>query len=173
MENLAQEIENIINNSRKENISEKINEEKINIILDKINNQINSVNEELKFIKDDFARIRNSEKTNENLLIDKQERLLVVFRDIVEHLETLTGFYQIMTNFNSTIREKELKEIVLRMDFSTKDLLLKIQNVTMCLSIQSESVEYEFRIINLKKTLEDIICFFKSALQKKKHFSKT
>ncbi len=167
MENLAQEIENIINNSRKENISEKINEEKINIILDKINTQINSMNEELKFIKDDFARVRNSEKTNENLLIDKQERLLVVFRDIVEHLETLTGFYQIMTNFNSTIREKELKEIVLRMDFSTKDLLLKIQNVTMCLSIQSESVEYEFRIINLKKTLEDIICFFKSALQKK------
>ena len=54
MENLAQEIENIINNSRKENISEKINEEKINIILYKINTQINSMNEELKFIKDDF-----------------------------------------------------------------------------------------------------------------------
>ena len=167
MENLAQEIENIINNSRKQNISEKINEEQINIIIEKINNQINSVSEELKFIKDDFSRIKNSEKTNENLLIDKQELLLLVFKDIVEHLETLTGFYQIMTNFSSSIREKELKEIALRMDFSTKDLLLKIQNVTMWLSIQSKGIECDFQIINLKETFEDIICFFQSALQKK------
>jgi signal transduction histidine kinase len=168
MENI--EIEPIINTSKNKKIEVENYNLEIKLIDEEFNRQFNSLTAQLKLLQNNYSKLllNNESMSYElNVSIDREKKIIAVFEDISEPLETLTGFYNIMGDSSKTLKLNELKEFALRMDVSTKYCILKIKNVLFWYLTQSKEINYKIQDLNLTDFLDNNLSYFKSTMQKK------
>jgi hypothetical protein len=84
--------------------------------------------------------IKNKLKASERELKEGLEHINILTHDLIEQLETLTGFFQIMLTHSETLTPAELKEFASRMDITVKKMLLNAGNVIEWRAIQDNKV---------------------------------
>jgi two-component system, sensor histidine kinase and response regulator len=106
-------------------------------------------------------------ENSESELKEKQELFELITLDLVEQLETLTGFFHIMYNHASTLTSAEIKEFASRMDVSVKNLLLLAINTTEWEKIRTDKINLKVESVHLKPAILENIHFYQHQAVKK------
>jgi two-component system, sensor histidine kinase and response regulator len=99
-------------------------------------------------------------ENSESELREKRELFELITLDLVEQLETLTGFFHIMYNHATTLTSAEIKEFASRMDVSVKNLLLLAINTTEWEKIRNNKISLKVEKIDLKPAIIENIHFY-------------
>jgi signal transduction histidine kinase len=97
----------------------------------------------------------------------KEEHFYLLTQDLIEPLETLTGFFQIMYHHASILTPVEIKEFSTRMDISVKHLLIIIQNLLEWSKVKKGESEFKPETINIYKAVKESLSFFDHIARKK------
>jgi two-component system, sensor histidine kinase and response regulator len=100
-------------------------------------------------------------------LREKEEHFNLITRDLLEQLETLTGFFQIMYNHPSTLTSAEIKEFASRMDVSVKSLMISAGNILEWEKIQRKEISFNPEEIDIQSAIQENVYFFQSIAAKK------
>ena len=86
---------------------------------------------------------------------------------MIDPLDTLTGFFQIMLKHTYTLTDTEIHEFALRMDVSVKNIIIMMENYSYWSLLQKNEIEFIPEIININGIISTNINYFESiALQK-------
>lgn len=155
--------------AQKEDIDELLNEKSDFIIT--------SLQKEIKKISHDVVRMEKQYRELNRIflqLADSEKRLslvenkfLVSTEKMIEPMETLTGFFQIMKNHGSALTKTEIKMFAERMDISVKNMIITLENIIHWCKINNNEIIFNPKDINLNQLVIENLKFFQSISDKK------
>jgi signal transduction histidine kinase len=114
-----------------------------------------------------LEQIKNQLKASENKVKEVKEHFELITQDLLEQLETLTGFFQIMHNHSNSLKPAEIREFASRMDIAVKNILLNAGNIIEWRAIQNYKTTINIENVDLYAILFDTIHFFERIAEKK------
>lgn len=165
--NLPEEV--VQKEQKEEEVEELISEKSDNIItelqkeLKKITHDVVRLETQYNELHDIFLELSSSEKKLR--LIEKN--FITVTQDMIEPLETLTGFFQIMKSHNDNLTKVEIKSFAERMDVSVKNMLITLENLVQWCKLEKGKIEFKPEAINLNRAVLENILFFEQIADRK------
>ena len=165
-------------NDLPEEVAQKENEESVEeLISEKSDSILTDLQKELKKITHDAVQLESQYDELHNIFFrlsesEKQLRLveksfLAATQEMIEPLETLTGFFQIMKSHTDNLTKTEIKLFAERMDTSVKNMLITLENLVQWRKLGKGKTEVNLETINLSRTVLENIIFFEHISAKK------
>ena len=114
-----------------------------------------------------MEQIKNQLHHSEKVIKEKDEYLDLLTQDLIEQLETLGGFFQIMYHHSGSLTKVEIEEFASRMDISVKNMLLLVGNLKEWAALQKGEIEIKPEKIKLKDAVLENIDFFEHVANRK------
>jgi two-component system, sensor histidine kinase and response regulator len=114
-----------------------------------------------------LTKIKDQLAASEQELKEKSEQFNLFTQDLMEQLETLTGFFQIMYNHSAGLTAAEIKEFASRMDISVKNILLLATNLNEYQCIQENNIKLKPEKVEVHLAILENIQFFHHIAHKK------
>jgi two-component system, sensor histidine kinase and response regulator len=114
-----------------------------------------------------IEKIKHQLEASESELKEKQAHFNLITLPLIEQLETLTGFFQIMYNNSNSLTPAEIKEFASRMDIAVKNIIITAGNILEWDKIQKGLIKTKPQEIDLQNAMLENIYFFKHIAAKK------
>jgi signal transduction histidine kinase len=114
-----------------------------------------------------IEKIKHQLAVSEMELKEKKEHFNLITQPLIEQLETLTGFFQIMYNNSTALTHAEIKEFASRMDIAVKNILITAGNILEWEKIHKGQVNYKPQVFDIHSAVMENIYFFKHIAARK------
>lgn len=125
-----------------------------------ITNYANNLKKQYSEIKEANLKLSNSERKLRQISKIKDKYITGISQELIESLETLTGFFSIMYNHTETLTQGELKEFATRMDISVKNMIVLLNNLMVWFLLQRNELKIKSEVIKLNDIISQNISFF-------------